>query len=182
MPTYILASQSPRRQQLLAEMGISFSVQQADIDETPPADINVYEVPQLLAQKKAEKIASTQQEAIIIAADTVVIIDHIILNKPKDREDAKKMLQLLSGSMHEVVTGVCVHKKDAINIFSVITKVYFKPLSETVIDFYIDTYKPFDKAGAYGIQDWIGIVGIEKIEGDYYNVMGLPTAKLYVYL
>lgn len=182
MPTYILASQSPRRQQLLAEMGISFSVQQADIDETPPADINVYEVPQLLAQKKAEKIASTQQEAIIIAADTVVIIDHIILNKPKDREDAKKMLQLLSGSMHEVVTGVCVHKKDAINIFSVITKVYFKPLSETVIDFYIDTYKPFDKAGAYGIQDWIGIVGIEKIEGDYYNVMGLPTAKLYDYL
>jgi len=182
MPTYILASQSPRRQQLLAEMGISFSVQQADIDETPPADINVYEVPQLLAQKKAEKIASTQQEAIIIAADTVVIIDHIILNKPKDREDAKKMLQLLSGSMHEVVTGVCVHKKDAINIFSVITKVYFKPLSETVIDFYIDTYKPFDKAGAYGIQDWIGIIGIEKIEGDYYNVMGLPTAKLYDYL
>ena len=182
MPTYILASQSPRRQQLLAEMGISFSVQQADIDETPPADINVYEVPQLLAQKKAEKIASTQQEAIIIAADTVVIIDHVILNKPKDREDAKKMLQLLSGSMHEVVTGVCVHKKDAINIFSVITKVYFKPLSETVIDFYIDTYKPFDKAGAYGIQDWIGIVGIEKIEGDYYNVMGLPTAKLYDYL
>lgn len=182
MPTYILASQSPRRQQLLAEMGISFSVQQADIDETPPADINVYEVPQLLAQKKAEKIASTQQEAIIIAADTVVIIDHIILNKPKDKEDAKKMLQLLSGSMHEVVTGVCVHKKDAINIFSVITKVYFKPLSETVIDFYIDTYKPFDKAGAYGIQDWIGIVGIEKIEGDYYNVMGLPTAKLYDYL
>lgn len=182
MPTYILASQSPRRQQLLAEMGISFSVQQADIDETPPADINVYEVPQLLAQKKAEKIASTQQDAIIIAADTVVIIDHIILNKPKDKEDAKKMLQLLSGSMHEVVTGVCVHKKDAINIFSVITKVYFKPLSETVIDFYIDTYKPFDKAGAYGIQDWIGIVGIEKIEGDYYNVMGLPTAKLYDYL
>ena len=182
MPTYILASQSPRRQQLLAEMGISFSVQQADIDETPPADINVYEVPQLLAQKKAEKIASTQQEAIIIAADTVVIIDHIILNKPKDREDAKKMLQLLSGTMHEVVTGVCVHKKDAINIFSVITKVYFKPLSETVIDFYIDTYKPFDKAGAYGIQDWIGIIGIEKIEGDYYNVMGLPTAKLYDYL
>ena len=116
MPTYILASQSPRRQQLLAEMGISFSVQQADIDETPPADINVYEVPQLLAQKKAEKIASTQQEAIIIAADTVVIIDHIILNKPKDREDAKKMLQLLSGTMHEVVTGVCVHKNDAINI------------------------------------------------------------------
>ena len=182
MPTYILASQSPRRQQLLAEMGISFSVQQADIDETPPADINVYEVPQLLAQKKAEKIASTQQEAIIIAADTVVIIDHVILNKPKDKEDAKKMLQLLSGSMHEVVTGVCVHKKDAINIFSVITKVYFKPLSETVIDFYIDTYKPFDKAGAYGIQDWIGIVGIEKIEGDYYNVMGLPTAKEYEYL
>ena len=182
MPTYILASQSPRRQQLLAEMGISFSVQQADIDETPPADINVYEVPQLLAQKKAEKIASTQQDAIIIAADTVVIIDHIILNKPKDKEDAKKMLQLLSGSMHEVVTGVCVHKKDAINIFSVITKVYFKPLSETVIDFYIDTYKPFDKAGAYGIQDWIGIIGIEKIEGDYYNVMGLPTAKLYDYL
>lgn len=182
MPTYILASQSPRRQQLLAEMGISFSVQQADIDETPPADINVYEVPQLLAQKKAEKIASTQQEAIIIAADTVVIIDHVILNKPKDKEDAKKMLQLLSGTMHEVVTGVCVHKKDAINIFSVITKVYFKPLSETVIDFYIDTYKPFDKAGAYGIQDWIGIVGIEKIEGDYYNVMGLPTAKLYDYL
>ena len=182
MPTYILASQSPRRQQLLAEMGISFSVQQADIDETPPADINVYEVPQLLAQKKAEKIASTQQEAIIIAADTVVIIDHVILNKPKDKEDAKKMLQLLSGSMHEVVTGVCVHKKDAINIFSVITKVYFKPLSETVIDFYIDTYKPFDKAGAYGIQDWIGIIGIEKIEGDYYNVMGLPTAKLYDYL
>jgi len=182
MPTYILASQSPRRQQLLAEMGISFSVQQADIDETPPADINVYEVPQLLAQKKAEKIASTQQDAIIIAADTVVIIGHIILNKPKDKEDAKKMLQLLSGSMHEVVTGVCVHKKDAINIFSVITKVYFKPLSETVIDFYIDTYKPFDKAGAYGIQDWIGIIGIEKIEGDYYNVMGLPTAKLYDYL
>ena len=182
MPTYILASQSPRRQQLLAEMGISFSVQQADIDETPPADINVYEVPQLLAQKKAEKIASTQQEAIIIAADTVVIIDHVILNKPKDKEDAKKMLQLLSGTMHEVVTGVCVHKNDAINIFSVITKVYFKPLSETVIDFYIDTYKPFDKAGAYGIQDWIGIVGIEKIEGDYYNVMGLPTAKLYDYL
>ena len=102
MPTYILASQSPRRQQLLAEMGISFSVQQADIDETPPADINVYEVPQVLAQKKAEKIASTQQEAIVIAADTVVIINNTILNKPKDKAEAKKMLQTLSGTMHEV--------------------------------------------------------------------------------
>ncbi len=182
MSTIILASQSPRRQQLLAEMGIQFIVQQADIDETPPANSNAYEVPQLLAQKKAEKIASTQEDAIIIAADTVVIIDHIILNKPKDREDAKKMLQRLSGNMHEVVTGVCIHKKEEVSVFSVITKVYFKPLSEAVIDFYIDTYKPFDKAGAYGIQDWIGIIGIEKIEGDYYNVMGLPTAKLYDYL
>lgn len=182
MSTIILASQSPRRQQLLAAMGIQFIVQQADIDETPPANCNAYEVPQLLAQKKAEKIASTQKDAIIIAADTVVIINNSILNKPKDREEAKKMLHLLSGSMHEVVTGVCVYKQEEISVFSVITKVYFKALSEAVIDHYIDTYKPFDKAGAYGIQDWIGIIGIEKIEGDYYNVMGLPTAKLYDYL
>ena len=182
MPTYILASQSPRRQQLLAEMGISFSVQQADIDETPPADINVYEVPQVLAQKKAKKIASTHQEAIVIAADTVVIINNSILNKPKDKAEAKKMLQTLSGTIHEVVTGVCVHKKDAIHVFSVITKVYFKALTESNIDFYIEHYQPLDKAGAYGIQDWIGIIGIEKIEGDYYNVMGLPTSTLHTYL
>jgi len=178
MDKIILASQSPRRKQLLAQAGYDFEVIIADVDETNPPGMPGGEVPAFLAQKKAAAIEARAHDAIIIAADTVVLLDDEILGKPTDAADAKAMLQKLSGRMHEVVTGVCIQKGKQQDVFSVVTEVYFRPLTEQQINHYIDTYQPFDKAGSYAIQEWIGLTGIEKINGDYYNVMGLPVGTV----
>lgn len=173
-----LASKSPRRKELLESLGISFEIKSMDVDEDFPSSMNVYKVAEYLAVKKANAFEPKEND-IIITADTVVICEGKILNKPKDELEAKKMLSLLSDKNHEVVTGVCVISDNKKIAFSETTSVQFKPLKLDEIEYYIDKYKPFDKAGAYGIQEWIGKVGIKEIKGDYYNVVGFPLARLY---
>lgn len=183
MDNLILASQSPRRQQLMTEAGYTFSVVAANVDETNPEGMPGKLVPEFLAHKKAIAISEKFPDAVILAADTIVLLGNEllgdeILGKPIDSEDAIAMLQRLSGKMHRVVTGVCIINKSKIQKFSATTEVYFRPLSLDQIQYYITKYKPFDKAGSYAIQEWIGMVGIEKIHGDYYNVMGLPIGEV----
>ncbi len=137
-----------------------------------------HEVPVHLAHKKAQEVSRNQSGRLILAADTVVLLDDDILGKPKDEADAKAMLARLSGRTHRVVTGVCLMQDDRADVFSVTTEVYFRQLSREQISFYVDTYKPMDKAGSYAIQEYIGMIGIEKINGDYYNVMGLPIGDI----
>ncbi len=178
MAQIILASQSPRRKQLLEAAEIDFDIQVADVDETNPQGMEAINVPEYLATKKAEVISTINPEAIIIAADTIVVIDNEILGKPKDDVDALRILKKLSGKKHEVITGVCMKKGDRQILFSVVTEVYFRALTDAQLQHYIKRYQPMDKAGAYAIQEWIGMVGIEKINGDYYNVMGLPIGEV----
>ena len=183
MHNLILASQSPRRQQLMTEAGYTFTVVAADVDETNPAGMAGRLVPEFLAHKKAVATAGKFPDAVILAADTVVLLGNElmgdeILGKPIDSEDAIAMLQRLSGKMHRVVTGVCILSRNKIQKFSATTEVYFRPLTLQQIQYYITKYKPFDKAGSYAIQEWIGMIGIEKIHGDYYNVMGLPIGEV----
>jgi septum formation protein len=177
-PDIILASQSPRRRQLLEQVGIPFTIQSADIEENFPEDLSPEKVPEYIAANKAAAIAHLYPNNIIIAADTVVILEGRIIGKPTDEADALNMLQALSGKQHEVVTGMVLQRNEKVQFFSETTEVYFHPLSAEQIHYYIHNYKPFDKAGAYAIQEWIGLVGIEKIRGDYYNVMGLPVQRL----
>jgi septum formation protein len=174
----ILVSQSPRRRQLMEMAELKFEILIADVDETNPPGMPGELVPEFLARKKADAVSHLVNDAIVIAADTVVLLDHHILGKPKDEQDAKNILGQLSGRMHKVVTGVCIRKAGKEVGFSVTTEVYFRPLTERQIDHYVTHYKPFDKAGAYAIQEWIGVTGIEKINGDYYNVMGLPIGDV----
>jgi septum formation protein len=178
----VLASNSPRRQQLLMGAGMVFSVKTKNVPEDFPAHMPVAEVPLYLARKKAMAFAEEIQDEIIIAADTVVIIDGQILNKPHDEKEAVKMLSLLSGRMHEVITGVCLFSQTKTVTFSDLTEVYFKTLTEEEIRFYVASYRPFDKAGAYGAQEWMGMVAVEKIVGSYFNVMGLPVHLVYRHL
>jgi septum formation protein len=189
MNAFILASQSPRRKQLLAWADLSFEVIVSEADETYPEEMGVEEVPVHIAKHKAlavqEKIAkelTAHQGKWIIAADTIVVLDNEIIGKPVDREDAIKILTKLSGKKHRVITGVCLIKDQESQSFSETTMVHFHTLTLEQITYYIDQYQPYDKAGAYGIQDWIGVVGIQGIEGDFYNVMGLPVSKLLSYL
>lgn len=175
----VLASNSPRRQQLLRDMGLSFSVKTKDVPEDFSADMPVEEVPVYLARKKALAFAGEIGDELFLTADTVVIIGGAILNKPQDKEEAFAMLSRLSGKMHLVITGVCLYTKENVVTFSDMTEVYFKELSPEEINYYIDTYKPYDKAGAYGAQEWMGMIGVEKIVGSYFNVMGLPVHKVY---
>lgn len=182
MHKIILASGSPRRKQLLELAHIDFEVISADVDETPPAGMKAEEVPAHLAHKKAIAVEAANPQRTIIAADTIVLLDDDILGKPKDLEEAKKILARLSDRMHTVITGVCILKNGKQNIFSAATQVYFRQLSTDQIKFYVDQYSPLDKAGAYAIQEYIGIVGIEKINGDYYNVMGLPVGDVVLAL
>ncbi len=181
MYLYTLASRSPRRIELLKSMGLTFEIKSKDVEEDFSAEIPLEEVPVYLAKKKAQAFENEIIEnELIISADTVVIVGNEILNKAADADEARKMLQLLSGKAHKVVTGVCIYKKNApLHTFSETTQVYFRELSLEEIDFYIQNYQPFDKAGAYGIQEWIGLVGIHRIEGCFYNVMGLPVTTLY---
>ncbi len=179
----ILASKSPRRRQLLANLGVTFKVMTLDIDESFPESMPVHDVAVFLAEKKAnvfsEKIGDNQ---IVITADTIVVCENKIFNKPEDASQAREMLQIFSGKKHEVITGVCLLSKSKKIVFSVKTDVWFKELSSEEIDFYIENYKPLDKAGAYGIQEWIGYTGIYRIDGSYFNVMGLPVQQLYTQL
>ncbi len=176
----ILASQSPRRYDLMKMAGFEFEVQSKQVEETHPKEVGVYEVPPFLAAKKAKAFREEiGEDTIVIGADTVVILNGIIYEKPNDRLHAIQMLTELSGKMHEVVTGVCIFSKAKEVCFSEITKVYFNPLSAEEIEYYVDHFKPFDKAGSYACQEWIGAVGICKFEGDYFNVVGLPINRLY---
>ena len=180
--TLILASGSPRRKQILLEAGINFLVKPANIDEENyPKNLDVHEVPAYLAKLKAEAIATTGNE-VVLAADTVVIIDNQILGKPVDSDDAFNILSKLSGRIHQVVTGVCLKSRDKTIVFSDTTEVHFRELLKEEILYYIEKFKPFDKAGAYGIQEWIGMIGVEKINGSFYNVMGLPIVPIYQHL
>jgi septum formation protein len=175
----ILGSKSPRRKELLSQISPNCEVRVQDVDETFDKSMDVYKVAQYLSEKKANALADTISEnELIITADTVVILGQELLGKPVDAKEAKEMLKSLSGKKHDVVTACCLQNKSKMESFSVVTEVYFKELSEEMIDFYIEKFKPFDKAGSYGIQEWIGMVGIEKINGSYYNVMGLPVAEL----
>ncbi len=178
MDKLILASGSPRRKQLLEQAGYTFSVITADVDETNPAGMPGADVPAFLARKKAAVVAAQHPDAVIIAADTVVLLDDDILGKPEDEAAAKAMLKRLSGRMHLVVTGVCIQKGHEQRCFSTTTEVYFRELDDDAINYYISAFHPYDKAGSYAIQEWIGLVGIEKINGDYYNVMGLPVGAV----
>lgn len=176
----ILASKSPRRKQLLADLGLTFRVEVLDVDESFPLEMPAGEVAAYLADKKAQAFLPVlQPNQLVITADTVVVCDEQILNKPNDVAHAQTMLRQLSGKKHQVITGVCLLSEQKTVLFSVCTDVWFKELSEEEINFYIENYRPFDKAGAYGIQEWIGFIGIYRIDGSYFNVMGLPVQKLY---
>jgi len=177
----ILGSASPRRKQLLEGLGLEFSVQAIDADESEwPLNLKAGEVPLFLAELKSKAYPGELKEnQVLITSDTIVWCENKVLNKPLDFEDGKRMLAQLSGKMHEVFTAVCLRSSKKQNLFYERTAVYFKALSEVEIEYYLNHYKPYDKAGAYGAQDWIGYVGIEKIEGSFYNVMGLPVRLLY---
>ncbi|MDR1414750.1 MAG: Maf-like protein [Odoribacteraceae bacterium] len=176
----ILASASPRRQQLMRDAGLPFEVRLKPVPELYPAALPPEEVPEYLARLKAKPFAGELlPDEMLITADTVVCINGKIIGKPGDREEAIAMLTELSGNRHLVVTGVCITTNARQLSFSAHTHVYFRDLREDEIRHYVDHYQPFDKAGAYGIQEWIGYTGIERIEGSFYNVMGLPIQKLY---
>jgi septum formation protein len=177
-----LASTSPRRQYLMKEAGFTFTVEKPDSDESFPPEMPVDQVAKYLAAKKAEYFRPRIQEEIIVTADTVVILFNSILNKPVDRVEACEMLSSLSGRTHLVMTGVCIVSKEKEESFDDTTEVTFQSLTREEIEFYVDHYKPFDKAGAYGAQDWIGMVAIKKISGSYFNVMGLPIHRVYEHL
>ena len=177
MKKIILASQSPRRKMLLEWAEVAFEVRVKETDETYPFQTKTEDVPIIIAKNKAHAIERTENE-IVIAADTIVVLKNEIIGKPAGIEDARRILKKLSGQTHLVITGVVImNGKEEIS-FSDITEVSFHPLTEEQINFYIDKYKPFDKAGAYAIQEWIGVTGIEKINGDFYNVMGLPISRV----
>ena len=175
----ILASHSPRRQELLAGLDLDFEVKVLpDIAEDYPDDMPTEKIAEYIAVEKADSyLPLLQTDELVITADTVVIVE--VLGKPTDETDAKRMLQMISGRTHQVVTGVCLTAKDRQRHFSVLTDVTFKQLTDDEIDYYICTYHPFDKAGAYGIQEWIGHVGVSSIHGSYFNVMGLPVQRIW---
>jgi septum formation protein len=177
---WVLGSQSPRRKELLAGIGVEFEVRVKDTEEIYPSDLPVEEVPEYLAKLKAEALLpDLAQNEAVICSDTVVILNGKILGKPFDYEDARQMLSKLSGQKHTVITGVFIGSKTKNTSFSERTDVEFENLSEEEIKFYIEKYMPFDKAGSYGVQEWIGYVAVKRMEGTYTNVMGLPTNRLY---
>lgn len=175
----ILASQSPRRRELLAAMGITFDVIVRSVDEQFPDGLDPVGAVRHIAEKKASVFQPEVTDELVIAADTIVAVDGQILGKPADRPDALRMLAQLSGRRHEVITAVALLHGGAINTFHDVTGVYFRELADDEMTGYVDRYRPYDKAGAYGIQEWIGQIAIEKIAGSYTNVVGLPTQQLY---
>jgi septum formation protein len=175
----ILASKSPRRHEIMKNAGFEFRVIVPELDEKYPGSLNVEEIPVYLAECKAEAVAAKHRNELVIGADTIVLLDGNILGKPVDDKHAKQMLTSLSGKKHTVITGVCVILKDKKFSFNAFTDVWFSRLSKEEIEYYVLNYKPLDKAGSYGVQDFIGMAAIEHIEGSFYNVMGLPIHKLY---
>ena len=177
----VLASKSPRRQELMKGIGLEFSVITKDVDESYPSNMSVYDVAPFLSLKKAKAFNDEElpENYMVITADTVVIVDDMILGKPKDEADARGMLGRISGKKHSVITGVTIRTSDKVKTFSVVSKVSFETLDQEEVEFYVNNFRPYDKAGAYGIQEWIGYIGVNHVEGSYFNVMGLPTQKLY---
>ena len=177
----ILASNSPRRKELLTGLGVHYEVRTLpDIDESYPADLQGGDIPLFIAREKAEAYRPLlQPDELMITADTIVWLDGKVLGKPRDREDALQMLHALSGHIHEVFTGVCLTALHRQSTFIARTEVSFTTLTDEEITYYVDTYCPMDKAGAYGVQEWIGYIGVENITGSYYNIMGLPVQRLY---
>ena len=177
----VLASKSPRRQELLKGIGVEFSVLTKDVDESYSKNISVFDVAPFLSLKKAKAFEESElpENYLVITADTIVVVNDKILGKPVDAEDATNMLRLISGKKHSVITGVTIRTAKRIKTFSVTSKVSFDVLDEDEIEYYVSEFKPFDKAGSYGIQEWIGYIGVNNVEGSYFNVMGLPTHKLY---
>lgn len=180
----VLASNSPRRKELLGGLGLPFDVRtKQGIDESYPEGLNGEQIALHISKKKAEAYKSDMaDDELIITADTIVYVDGEVLGKPKDKEDARRMFKLMSGREHQVITGVCVVAKEKTMQFASVTDVTFTQLEDEEIDYYINNYKPYDKAGAYGIQEWIGYVGITGIRGSYFNVVGLPVQRLYTAL
>ncbi|MBP5983348.1 MAG: septum formation protein Maf [Fluviicola sp.] len=179
----ILGSGSPRRKELLAALGYNFEVRTKDTDESYPTAMSCEEVPAFLAKQKAAALLSElNEDELLICADTVVILDNQILGKPANNDEASEMLNFLSGKTHKVITGVFIGDSKQEVIFSDTTEVTFNTLSENQINYYIENYQPFDKAGSYGIQEWIGFIGVASITGTYANVMGLPTHEIFAVL
>jgi septum formation protein len=176
----ILGSNSPRRQELLKSLGFTFLNKPINADETFPVDLLAEEIPLYLAEKKADAYEEDLSDTdILITADTIVWCEGKVFNKPVNFVEGKKMLEALSGKMHEVYTGVCLKSGNKQTTFYDVSKVYFKKLKAEEIEYYLTNYSPYDKAGGYGVQDWLGYIGIDKIEGSFYNVMGLPVKELY---
>ena len=177
----ILASKSPRRQQLIKELGFDYEIRVKEVNEDFDSSLKAHEIPIYLCTKKALAFeGEIKENELLITADTIVWVnEEMVLNKPENETDAFRMLSLLNGKQHKVYTGVCIKSSNNQHTFFDCTKVYFNKLSDEEIWYYIKKYKPFDKAGSYGVQEWIGYVGIEKIEGDFFNVMGLPMQLLY---
>lgn len=179
MEKIILASQSPRRKQLLEWAEIPFDIIVKETAERYPAGMAMEEIPVFIAREKAKVVQEAlKDEQLVLAADTVVVLKDTIIGKPTDREDAISILKALSGNMHRVITGVVMRRGEKEHAFADITNVQFHQLSEEQVTYYVDHYKPYDKAGAYAIQEWIGVVGIHSIAGDFYNVMGLPISRV----
>lgn len=180
----ILGSASPRRKELLAGLDIDFEVKSIpNIDEIYPSNLWKEEIPVFLSKLKADAYKSAMDDrTLLITADTIVWLNAKVYGKPGNKEEAKQMLRELSGKTHEVITGVCLSTKEKQESFFAVSKVTFSTLDENEIEYYISKYKPYDKAGAYGVQEWIGYIGVEKLEGSFYNVMGLPVRMLYMYL
>ena len=180
----VLASNSPRRKELLLGLGIDYEVKTLpDIDESFPEGLTEVETATYIARAKADVYRNIMQpDELIITADTIVWLDGEVMGKPLDGEDARRMLRALSGKTHQVITGVCLTTIDSQKAFATVTDVTFCHLSEEEIDYYVERYRPMDKAGSYGIQEWIGFVGVESISGSYFNVMGLPIQRLYTEL
>jgi septum formation protein len=176
----ILASKSPRRQQLLEDLGLKFSIQSMDIPEVFPEGLEMTEIPVYLAELKAAAfLPHLKDHQLVITADTIVWLDGRVMNKPTDYTDGFRMLKDLSGKKHQVLTGVCLLSTEKKVSFFASTDVWFKQLTNNEIQYYLENFRPYDKAGAYGIQEWIGYIGIHKIEGSFFNVMGLPIQSLY---
>lgn len=181
MVKLILASNSPRRRELLGGLGLDFEVRVLQgVDESYPADLREGDIPLFISRAKAQAYLSTlSEDELLITADTIVWLDGEVLEKPKDEADACRMLRELSGKTHQVFTGVCLTTKEKQVAFSCRTDVTFARLDEEEIKHYVNTYRPLDKAGAYGVQEWIGFIGVERVEGSYFNVVGLPVQRLY---
>jgi len=178
----ILASGSPRRQQFLKDLNLNFTIQLKEIEEIYPPHLIGLEITDYLAELKSSVFTNLNKNDILITSDTIVWLDNKAIGKPKDKQEAIKIFKEMSGKKHQVFTSICLKTTEKIRIINDTTDVYFKDLSDDEINYYLDNFQPYDKAGGYGIQDWIGLIGVEKIDGSYFNVMGLPVHKLYAEL